>query len=135
MSRARDLADVWNTGQLVDITSSFTRNSAWTKSGTERVLHDPSSGLVYYNLGLYIDATNGAGPTDQDNWAEPLDNDVIYTIASAYRPSEQFITSTITGVYDNTVVAFASNGDVTLSSPQNWEGARFRIYINGWYKI
>jgi hypothetical protein len=135
MSRARDLA-AWNASTgLVDITSSFTRSSAWTKSGTERVLHDPNTGLVYYNLGLYIDATNGAGPTDQDNWAEPLDNDVIYTIASAYRPSEQFITSTITGVYDSTVVAFASNGDVTLSAPQNWEGARFRIYINGWYKI
>jgi hypothetical protein len=135
MSRARDLA-AWNASTgLVDITSSFTRSATWTKSGTERVLHDPNTGLVYYNLGLYIDATDTAGSAERDEWVQPLDNEVIYTIASAYRPSEQFITSTITGTYDSTVVAFASNGDVTVSSPQNWEGARFRIYINGWYKI
>ncbi len=135
MSRARDLA-AWNASTgLVDITSSFTRSSAWTKSGTERVLHDPNTGLVYYNLGLYIDATSGPASGDLDDYAQPADNEVIYTIASAYRPSEQFITSTISGLYDSTVVAFASNGDVTVSSPQNWHEARFRIYINGWYKI
>jgi len=136
MSRARDLADLWTSStELVDITSSFTRNAAWTQSGTERVLHDPLKGLVYYNLGCYIDATTLAGSSEDDDWIEPTDNTSVYTIASAYRPSEQFITTTITGLYDSSSITFNTNGNVSLLTPQNWAGNRFRIYINGWYKI
>ncbi len=134
MSRARDLADVWNassTGQLVDITSSFTRNAAWSASGTERVLHDTSNDLVYYQLGLYIDGTTQSG----SEWQEPAEGDVIYTIASAYRPAEQFVTTFFTESFDSGTVALNTNGQVSLSFPYNYFEARFRVYINGWYRI
>lgn len=140
MSRARDLADIWNQGQLVDITSSFTRDSAWVKSGTERVLHNPSNGLVFYNLGLYIAGTVYDGANGR--WDLPVDNDVMYTIASAYRPSEQFITNTSNNsparpFEGANAVVFNTNGDVTISEPINTvaNDPNFRVYINGWYKI
>ena len=131
MSRARDLADSASGVQLVDITSSFTRNSAWTKSGTERVLHDPSTNLVYYQLGLYIDAT----PQSGGQWNQPASTSVIYTIASAYRPSEAFVTTNITADYDSSTIEIKPNGDVIVLAPENYTDARFRVYINGWYKI
>jgi hypothetical protein len=142
MSRARDLADIWNQGQLVDITSSFTRDSAWVKSGTERVLHNPSNGLVFYNLGLYITGTVYGADGNSSVWDLPVDNDVMYTIASAYRPSEQFITNTSNNsparpFEGANAVVFNTNGDVTISEPINTvaNDPNFRVYINGWYKI
>ena len=132
MSRARDLADSASGAQLVDITSSFTRNANWVKWSTERVYHDPVKDLVHVQLALYVDATTTGGTAD---WQEPANNTVLYTIASPYHPAEQFLTTNITGIYDSSTVVFDTNGEIRLDSPMNWESSRFRVAINCWYRI
>ena len=109
---------------VVDITSSFVRDSSWTVLMYQKVFK--FMGFVFYNLGAYKTSFPNSG-------------DAIWSISdSNYHPSQVYHTNTITKHADYAnVIEIQTNGNIVIADPGQFSGtdANFRVVINGWYRI